>query len=78
MNDGEALLQQILANPDDETLPLILADWLQEHRAEELAVALRAAVALKRESTVFLVSKGDYSDYSVCEYTVRAKTPNWP
>lgn len=65
MSDLQALIEAIVANPDDDTVPLALADYLQEHGATSLAVFLRSAVQLRRDPTVYLISEGEYSDYSV-------------
>lgn len=65
MNDGDALLNAILANSQEQTPTLMLADWLQENGAHELAVDLRAAVSLSQHRSVFLVTTGEYSDYRV-------------
>lgn len=63
--DGAALLNAIVSNPEEDTPALMLADWLQEHGAAELAVALRGAVCARPGRTVYLVSSGSYSDYGV-------------
>jgi uncharacterized protein (TIGR02996 family) len=49
MNEREALLRAICDNPDDDTLRLVFADWLQEHgdesdqaRAEFIRVQIEA------------------------------------
>jgi uncharacterized protein (TIGR02996 family) len=39
-----ALLAAIVAQPDDDTLRLVYADWLQEHGDEEQAACIRDAV----------------------------------
>jgi uncharacterized protein (TIGR02996 family) len=45
MNDGEALFQAILEDPEDTGLRLVYADWLEEHgdadRAEFIRVQCR-------------------------------------
>ncbi len=35
MNDGEALFQALLANPNDDGPRLAYADWLEEHGGPE-------------------------------------------
>ncbi len=65
MSDLTALLTTLVANPNEDSTALVLADYLQENGAEELAVRLRAAVELRRKPTLYLVSCGSYSDYSV-------------
>jgi uncharacterized protein (TIGR02996 family) len=49
----EVLLQDILANPDDDDLRRIYADWLEEHqqhaRAELIRVQVRLALLSKSE-----------------------------
>jgi uncharacterized protein (TIGR02996 family) len=44
MNDGDALLAAILANPDDDTPRLVYADWLQENGQPERAEFIRIGV----------------------------------
>lgn len=61
--DGDALLRAVTGNPDEDAAALVFADWLQENGATGLAVALRAAVHLRRDHTVHLVTSGEYSDY---------------
>lgn len=46
MSDGNDLRAQILANPDDDTLRLVYADWLQEHDQDWRAEFIRAQVAV--------------------------------
>ncbi|HVL10941.1 MAG TPA: TIGR02996 domain-containing protein [Gemmata sp.] len=48
MNDGDALLAAILANPDDDTPRLVYADWLQENGRPEWAEYLRLGVEAPR------------------------------
>ena len=42
MNDRDALLATILAEPDEDTPRLVYADWLQEHGEEDRARFIRA------------------------------------
>ena len=44
MSDGDALRRAILAQPDDDTLRLIFADWLDENGRPERAAFIRAQV----------------------------------
>jgi uncharacterized protein (TIGR02996 family) len=46
MNSGEALLHAILANPDQDTLRLVLADWLDENGEAERAAFIRFQIEL--------------------------------
>jgi uncharacterized protein (TIGR02996 family) len=46
MNTGDALLQAILDEPDDNNLRLIYADWLQDHGEPDRAEFIRLDVAL--------------------------------
>jgi uncharacterized protein (TIGR02996 family) len=46
MNDGDALLAAILANPDDDTPRLVYADWLQENGQPERAEFIRLQLQL--------------------------------
>lgn len=48
MNDGDALLAAILANPDDDTARLVYADWLQEHGDEDRAAFIRLQIERER------------------------------
>jgi uncharacterized protein (TIGR02996 family) len=48
MNDGDALLAAIIANPDDDTPRLVYADWLQENGQPERAEFIRVAVRRAR------------------------------
>jgi uncharacterized protein (TIGR02996 family) len=45
MRDEDALIEAVLANPDDEALRLVYADWLEE-RGDPRADYLRTAAAL--------------------------------
>jgi len=54
MNDEAAMLEAILANPDDETQLLVYADWLEE-RGDPRGVNIRANVELSQTFRV-----GDY------------------
>jgi uncharacterized protein (TIGR02996 family) len=44
MNEDDAFLRAICANPDDDTPRLAFADWLQEHAEEARAEFIRAQV----------------------------------
>jgi uncharacterized protein (TIGR02996 family) len=48
MNERDALLRAVCANPDDDTPRLMFADWLQEHGEEDRAEFIRAQVVLAR------------------------------
>ncbi len=54
-NDGEALLADIIANPSDDGLRLIYADWLEEHSEAERARWIRHAIA--NPSHLFTITK---------------------
>jgi uncharacterized protein (TIGR02996 family) len=47
LSDRDALLQAILANPGDDTLRLVYADWLEEH-GELLPQGREAAIGYAR------------------------------
>lgn len=49
--DGDAMLAQILAHPEDDTLRLVYADWLQEHDQPERAEFIRWQVG--RDATTW-------------------------
>ncbi len=44
MTDGQALRREVVRNPDDDTLRLIYADWLDENGRPERAALIRAQV----------------------------------
>jgi uncharacterized protein (TIGR02996 family) len=46
MNTGDALLQAIVEDPDDDALRLIYADWLQDHGAPSAAEFIRLELAM--------------------------------
>lgn len=46
MTDHDALLAAIIANPDDDTVRLVYADWLDENGQGERAEFIRVQVAL--------------------------------
>jgi uncharacterized protein (TIGR02996 family) len=48
MSDRDALIAAILANPDEDTPRLALADWLQENGEPERAEFIRVQVELAR------------------------------
>lgn len=45
MSEGDALLADILANPDDDVPRLIYADWLTDHGEPERSHWIRAGIA---------------------------------
>ena len=49
MFDRDALIAAILANPDEDTPRLVLADWLDEHDEPERAEFIRVQVELARQ-----------------------------
>src|SRR6185295_5271457 len=48
MSDGPLLLNRILQCPDDKTLRLVYADWLEENGDPEWAMFIRNCVAKKK------------------------------
>src|SRR5262249_50840446 len=48
MDTGDALLQAIRAEPEDDSLRLICADWLQDHGDPDRAEFIRLEIALDR------------------------------
>jgi uncharacterized protein (TIGR02996 family) len=48
MSDHDALLAAICAEPDEDTLRLAFADWLDEHAQSERAAFIRAQIELAR------------------------------
>ena len=51
MNDGDALLAAIIANPDDDTPRLVYADWLDENGQPERAEFIRIQCAPGKAET---------------------------
>lgn len=47
MTQDDAFLQTIIENPDDDSLRLIYADWLEEHNQSERAEILRLECRLR-------------------------------
>lgn len=47
-NDGQQLLNAIIANPDDDAPRLIYADWLDEQGDDERAEFIRASIELAK------------------------------
>ncbi|MCE9561217.1 MAG: TIGR02996 domain-containing protein [Planctomycetes bacterium] len=50
MTDARALLNAITLNPDDDTIRLVYADWLEEHDDPERAEFIRIQITLARHS----------------------------
>jgi uncharacterized protein (TIGR02996 family) len=48
MTEDAAFLQAIIANPDDDSLRLIYADWLEEHGQADRAAFIRVQCELVR------------------------------
>src|SRR5262245_3280499 len=48
MNEADALLQSVLADPDADAPRLVYADWLEEHGEPERAEVIRTQVELAR------------------------------
>lgn len=48
MTDGEALFAAILATPADDTVRLVLADWLQENGQPDRAEFIRVQIRMSR------------------------------
>ncbi|VTS00124.1 Repeat-companion domain TIGR02996 OS=Singulisphaera acidiphila (strain ATCC BAA-1392 / DSM 18658 / VKM B-2454 / MOB10) GN=Sinac_4455 PE=4 SV=1 [Gemmata massiliana] len=61
VSDQDALLQAIRAAPDDDTLRLVYADWLDEHDQPQYAEFIRVQCALAR------LSKGAPSRAALCQ-----------
>ena len=49
LSDGDGLRAAIIAQPDDDTLRLIYADWLQENDQSDRAAFVRAQVSLAQQ-----------------------------
>jgi uncharacterized protein (TIGR02996 family) len=56
MTDEHALLAAIGANPDDDTVRLVYADWLDEHDRPERAEFIRLQIRLHRRNTADIVA----------------------
>src|SRR5947208_2451938 len=48
MNHGDAFLQALIDNPDDDAIRLVYCDWLEEHGQPDRAAFIRVQVALAR------------------------------
>src|SRR5262249_10801808 len=48
MTQGEAILQGVLDNPDDDTPRLVYADWLDDHGDPDRAEFIRVQIELAR------------------------------
>jgi len=48
MDERDALFQSILANPHDDVVRLVFADWLEEHSEAEYANFIRIQIALSK------------------------------
>lgn len=48
-HDWKALVTAMLVDPDDDTLRLVMADWLEEHGGSEALSALAAFIRLQVE-----------------------------
>lgn len=48
MNEGDQLLLDIIANPEDDGLRLICADWLEDHGYPDRAEFIRVQIALAK------------------------------
>lgn len=48
MNERQAFIDHILANPEDDTCRLVFADWLEEHHESERAEFIRVQIALTK------------------------------
>ncbi len=57
MNEADALLAAVLAEPHDDTPRLVYADWLDEHGQPERAEFIRVQVELARNPTLALQSR---------------------
>jgi uncharacterized protein (TIGR02996 family) len=55
VTDGDALLRAILADPSDETLRLVYADWLDENGEVDRAALVRVQIELDRFASDELV-----------------------
>jgi uncharacterized protein (TIGR02996 family) len=55
MNDGDALMEAILAAPDDDLPRLVYADWLQENGQPERAEFIRVQIELSQLGTDELI-----------------------
>lgn len=54
MTEEEALLDTIRNDPDDDTVRLAYADWLQEHDEDERAAFIRAGIRVHQRNPSFV------------------------
>lgn len=52
-DDERALLRNIKANPDDDVVRLVYADWLEEHKRGDRAKKIRIAIEHGRKRETF-------------------------
>ncbi len=76
MTERDAFLQAIAENPEDESIPLIFADWLEEHDEGPLADSIRKAMAIAKLSmwglcTCPLPRSGILRHGTACPYQVK-------
>jgi len=69
MTDGEALLAAIRANPNEHTLRLVYADWLEENDQPELAEFIRLQVRYAELEYVTISSEDDSTLATCAELT---------
>jgi len=66
MNDGQCLLNAIIARPDDDTPRLVYADWLEEHGDPERAGFIRLQCRLASNQTASHILVGKHPKGSTC------------
>jgi uncharacterized protein (TIGR02996 family) len=86
INDGTALFTAILANPDEDAVRLVYADWLQENDDEALAEFIRVQVETARLEPIVEGQPDEENDFplwarydTLCkrEYVLLAANPHW-
>ncbi len=57
--DEQGFLEAMKANPHDPDLPLVYADWLEDHGREEEALAVRVRQRVGAKAQVFTRSRAE-------------------
>lgn len=72
-SDGDGLRAAIVAQPDDDTLRLIYADWLQENDQSDRAAFVRAQVSLAQSEPY----SPQYRQYGSAAEKLQKAHPEW-
>ncbi len=80
MNDQAAFLSAVIAQPDDDNVRLVFADWLQDHGQEERAEFIRAMIREPHFTVVYDEAAGlvpDTPDRRVACHLLRRNGHKW-